>query len=97
MGILSFNMRSEMLKLRPFEILATYNGAIWSSGMKLSGELTAFNALLVSIRHDHMTSLRVSYCVADASYGLGRPLGDCRPALLKVQKYQMVKTQTEPQ
>ena len=29
-------------------------------------------------------SLRILYCVVDASYGLGRPLGDCRPALLKV-------------
>ena len=59
MVILSFNMRSEMLKLRPFEILATYDGAIKSSGMKLSGELTAFNAPLVSIRHAHMTLLFV--------------------------------------
>ena len=29
------------------------------------------------------------------SYGLGRYLGDCRPALPKGRKYQMVKTQTE--
>jgi hypothetical protein len=28
-------------------------------------------------------SLRVLYCVVDAGYGLGRCLGDCRPALLK--------------
>ena len=40
-------------------------------------------------------SLRVLYCVVDAGYGLGRSLGDCRPALLKGPKYQMVKTQTE--
>ena len=40
-------------------------------------------------------SLRVLYCVVDTGYGLGRFLGDCRPALLKGRKYQMVKTQTE--
>ena len=40
-------------------------------------------------------SLRVLYCVVDTGYGLGRSLGGCRPALLKGQKYQMVKTQTE--
>ena len=40
-------------------------------------------------------SLRVLYCVVDTGYGLGRSLVDYRPALLKGQKYQMVKTQTE--
>ena len=40
-------------------------------------------------------SLRALYCVVDTSYGLGRSLGDCRPALPKGRKYQMVKTQTE--
>ena len=30
-------------------------------------------------------SLRVPYCVVDAGYGLGRSLGDCRPALPKGQ------------
>ena len=35
-------------------------------------------------------SLRVPYCVVDAGYGLGRSLGDCRPALPKGRKYQMV-------
>jgi hypothetical protein len=39
--------------------------------------------------------LRVPYCVVDTSYGLGRSLGDCRLALPKGRKYQMVKTQTE--
>ena len=39
-------------------------------------------------------SLRVPYCEVDAGYGLGISLGDCRPALPKGQKYQMVKTQT---
>jgi hypothetical protein len=39
-------------------------------------------------------SLRVLYCVVDTGYGIGRSLGDCRPALPKGQKYQMVKTQT---
>ena len=39
--------------------------------------------------------LRVLHCVVDTGYGLGRSLGDCRPALMKGQKYQMVKTQTE--
>jgi hypothetical protein len=28
-------------------------------------------------------SLRVLYCVVDTGYGLGRSLGDCRPALPK--------------
>ena len=32
-------------------------------------------------------SLRVLYCVVDTGYGLGRPLGDCKPT----RKYQMVK------
>ena len=40
-------------------------------------------------------SLRVLYCVVDTVYWLGRSLGDCRPALPKGWKYQMVKTQTE--
>merc|ERR1712083_1077966 len=40
-------------------------------------------------------SPRALYCVVDTSYGLGRSLGDCRPALPKGRKYQMVKTQTE--
>ena len=33
--------------------------------------------------------------MVDTSYGLGKYLGDCRPALPKGRKYQMVKTQTE--
>jgi hypothetical protein len=32
-------------------------------------------------------SLRVLYCVVDTGYGLGRSLGDCRPALPKGQKW----------
>ena len=40
-------------------------------------------------------SLRILYCVVDTGYGLGRSLGDFRPALPKGQKYQMVKTQAE--
>jgi hypothetical protein len=39
--------------------------------------------------------LRALYCVVDTGYGLGRTLGDCKPALPEGQKYQMVKTQTE--
>ena len=31
-------------------------------------------------------SLRVMYCVVDTGYGLGRSLGDCRPALPKRSK-----------
>ena len=42
-------------------------------------------------------SPRILYCVVDTGYGLGRSLGDCRPALPKGRKYQMVKTQTKPQ
>ena len=40
-------------------------------------------------------SPRALYCVVDTSYGLGRSLGHCRPALPKGRKYQMVKTQTQ--
>ena len=40
-------------------------------------------------------SLRILYCVVDTGYGLGGSFGDCRPALGKGQKYQMVKTQIE--
>ena len=40
-------------------------------------------------------SLRVLYYVVDTGYGLGRSLRDCRPALPKGPKYQIVKTQTE--
>jgi hypothetical protein len=28
-------------------------------------------------------SIRILYCVVDTGYGLGGPLGDCRPALPK--------------
>ena len=41
-------------------------------------------------------SPRVLYCVVDTGYVLGRSLGDCRTALPKGPKYQMVKSQTEP-
>jgi hypothetical protein len=40
-------------------------------------------------------SPRILYCVVDTGYGLGGSLRDCRPALPKGRKYQMVKTQTE--
>ena len=40
-------------------------------------------------------SPKALYCVADTSYGLGRSLGHCRPALPKGRKYQMVKTQIQ--
>ena len=40
-------------------------------------------------------SLRILHCVVDTGYELGGYLGDCRPALPKGQKYQMVKTQTK--
>ena len=33
--------------------------------------------------------------VVDTGYGLGRSLGDCKPALPKGRKYQMVETQTQ--
>ena len=41
-------------------------------------------------------SPRILYCVVENGYGLGGSLGDCRPALPKGRKYQMVKTQTVP-
>ena len=31
------------------------------------------------------------YCMVDTSYGIGRSLWECRPALPKGRKYQMVK------
>ena len=34
-------------------------------------------------------------CVVYTGYGLGGSLDDCRPALQKGRKYQMVKTQSE--
>ena len=40
-------------------------------------------------------SLKVLNCVVDTGYGLSRSQGDCKPALPKDRKYQMVKTQTE--
>ena len=40
-------------------------------------------------------SPRALYCVVDTSYGLGRSLGNRRPALPKGRKYQMVKIQTQ--
>ena len=40
-------------------------------------------------------SPRTLYCAVDTGYGLGRSLGDCRPALPKVPKYQIVNTQTK--
>jgi hypothetical protein len=39
--------------------------------------------------------LMILYSVVDNGFGLGVSLGDCRPALPKGRKYQMVKTQTE--
>ena len=40
-------------------------------------------------------SLRALYSVVDTGYGLGRSLGDCRPALPEGRKNQMDKIQTE--
>ena len=37
----------------------------------------------------------ILYYVVDTGFGLGRSLQDCRSALPKGQKYQMVKIQTE--
>ena len=36
-------------------------------------------------------SLRVLYCVVDAGYGLGRSLGDYRPACRKVESTKWFK------
>ena len=55
-------------------------------------------SLTIVVVRNHVklgVSLRVPYCVVDDGYGLGRSLEDCRPALPKGWKYQMVKTQTE--
>ena len=58
-------------------------------------EIFIYNSKLVRNHVKLGVSLRLLYCVVDTGYGLGRLLGDCRPALLKGRKYQMVKTQTE--
>ena len=50
---------------------------------------------VILLHVDNSLYLRVLYCGVDTSYGLGRSLGDCRLALPKGRKYQMVKTQTE--
>ena len=42
-------------------------------------------------------SLRILYCMVDTGYGLGRSLGDFRPAFPESRKYRMVETQTESQ
>ena len=46
-------------------------------------ENTSFNYFYVRNHVKLGVSLRVLYCVVDTGYGLGRSLGDCRPALLK--------------
>ena len=46
----------------------------------------------VMIFNNGRFSLRVLYFEVDTGYGLGRSMGDFRPALPKGQKYQMVKT-----
>ena len=66
----------------------------------LSDILTVRNHVKLEIRSFVMNfnsegfSLRILYCVVDTGYGLGRSLGDCRPALPKGRKYQMVKTES---
>jgi hypothetical protein len=39
---------------------------------------------------------RTASLIGNIEYGLGRYLGDCKPALPEEGKYQMVKTQTKP-
>ena len=39
---------------------------------------------------------RTARLIGNIEYGLGRYLGDCKPALPEEGKYQMVKTQTKP-
>ena len=63
-------------------------------GAQLAGQKNKLSTLCANTLNLGF-SLRVLYCVVDAGYGLGRSLGNCRPALPKGQKYQMVKTQTE--
>ena len=55
----------------------------------------SINVIGLQFMRNHVklgVSLRVLYCVVDTCYGLGRSLGDCRSALPKGRKYQMVKT-----
>ena len=57
------------------------------------------NLIIIVFKCNHVklgVSLRGRYFVVDTGYGLGRSLGDCRPALPKGRKYQMVKRQTVP-
>ena len=45
------------------------------------------------VRND--VKLGILYCMVNTGHAIGGSLGDCRSALLKGRKYQMVKTQTE--
>ena len=54
-----------------------------------------FRNLSCVITLNQRFSLRILYCVVDTGYGLDESLGNCKPALLKGRKYQMVKTQTK--
>ena len=47
----------------------------WSELVTYTTELLVRNHVKLGV------SLRVLYCVVDTGYGLGRSLGDCRPAL----------------
>ena len=53
------------------------------------------NNFVLTVHNLVKLTCKVMCCVVDTRYGLGRSLDDCRPALLKGLKYQMVKTQTE--
>ena len=51
---------------------------------------------MIATMHNHIKQgVSLRYSVVDTGYGLERFLGDCRPALPKGGKHQMVKMQTE--
>ena len=55
------------------------------------------NNFVLTVHNLVKLTCKVMCCVVDTRYGLGRSLGDCRPALPNGQKYQMAKIQTESQ
>ena len=53
------------------------------------------NNFVLTVHNLVKLTCKVLCCVVDTRYGLGRSLGDCKPALPNGQKYQMAKIQTE--
>ena len=67
----------------------------WLNRTYLVNRLCAITLKYCTYTNHVGVSPRALYCVVETSYGLGRSLWNCRPALPKGRKYQMVKTQTQ--